>query len=90
LIAELSIADEPGRQHGVVLAISWDAVLFRPAAMFIAKRRGCQAELVVEGITVHGTIVLTSPKGYEIRLSNLMAEEQVQELVAVATAQTNN
>ena len=69
-------------REGLILELSAGGLLFREATHFLLAIQGVGADIQFLDRRVRGTIVNTQERGYGIKLTAILDEEDVEQLVA--------
>lgn len=87
LMAELLIVERGFKLEGLVIEVSRGGMRFREASNFILRRDKVKVAVLAAGAEFPGMIVNTGANGYGIKLDALVAEEELERLVASGSPQ---
>jgi hypothetical protein len=82
LAARLELPEKAFALDGMVVEASRGGLLFRESSRYILDRRGAPVVVHLPGLELKGDIVNVSPTGYGVRLSQLLSEDVLGELLA--------
>ncbi|GGH10770.1 hypothetical protein GCM10007036_07510 [Alsobacter metallidurans] len=82
IAARLELPEKAFSIDGMIIEASRGGILFRESSRYILDRRGAPVVVHLPGLEIKGDIVNVSPLGYGVRLSHLISEEALGELLA--------